>query len=224
MRRVVLLLIALLGLVGAAAVGAQMVPSGGGMGGGRHTMVTLVSPASSTTQIARGVVMIGAHAGMMGGARTPTPGAGTPGGGRRLLLLLRLSGVSAGGALVTSAGNRLLFDGRLSAAGANDVLVSVDEPFSISNGSALVSVPIDLPATADATVLLIDQVSVLDAAADTIAVPGVSIVSAAPRVSPTPTRRCTTNDDCDDGDAGTRDMCTPLGCRHMRGHMGGPMM
>ena len=111
--------------------------------------------------------MIGAHAGMMGGARTPTPGAGMPGGARRLLLLLRLSGVSAGGGLVTSAGIRLLFDGRLSAAGANDVPVSIDAPFSISNGSALVSVPIDLAATADATVLLIDQVSVLDAAADT---------------------------------------------------------
>lgn len=103
------------------------------MGGDRHTMVPLVSPASSTTQIPRGVVMIGAHAGMMGGARTPTPGAGTPGGARRLLLLLRLSGVSAGGGLVTSAGNRLRFGGRLSAAGANDVPVSIDAPVSQSS-------------------------------------------------------------------------------------------
>lgn len=221
MRRVALPLTAALGLSMASIVGAQMMPNGGGMGGGRHTMVNLVSPADSATQIARGVVMVGAHAGVMGGPRTPTPGAAN--GTRRFVLMLRLSGVSAGGQLVDSSGNRLLFNGRLSSADGEEP-VAVDAPFAISHGSALLVVPIDLPALTGAAALLIDQVSVLDAAAATFAVPGVAIASPpTPRPTRTPAPTCTSDGDCDDGDAATRDFCTPMGCRHSTHHRGGPM-
>lgn len=73
-----------------ATTAAQMM-QGGMMGGGRHGMINLVSPADSPTQIRLGTLMIGQYLfGMMGqnsmGSGTPAPGAnGTPG----LRLVLR---------------------------------------------------------------------------------------------------------------------------------------
>src|SRR5512143_1148684 len=103
-------LLLLLLLTGPSA--AQMMHGGGDMGGGRHTVVNLVSPTDAALQVRRGVLMIGQYMSMM---RIPaTPAA--QGSATRVWLMLRLSGVSDGAGLVTNARNRLRFDGRLATA------------------------------------------------------------------------------------------------------------
>ena len=200
---------------------AQMMHGGGDMGGGRRIMVNLVSPTDSAIQVRRGVLMIGQHMSMM---QTPTA-AGQP-SASRVWLLLRLYGVSDGAGLVTNAGNRLLFDGRLSAT-SGESPIAIDQTFALRDGAAFVQVPVDVPPLTDSARILIDQITVLDPAGDTFAVPGVligsPIVSATP--APTPGARCTRNTDCDDHNPNTRDLCMPVGCVHMPDHMGGgPMM
>ena len=70
---------------------AQMMHGGGDMGGGRRTMVNLVSPTDSPLQVRRGVLMIGQHMSMM--QVRPPAGQSSP---SRVWLLLRLYGVSDG--------------------------------------------------------------------------------------------------------------------------------
>lgn len=215
MKRALVMAIAL-ATCGAAA--AEFAPPERTAGGGR-AMINLVSPADSATQISRGVLMIGGRGRLMG-----APRAGVAAGGRQILVMLRLAGVSAAGVPVDSADNHLLLDGRLSTAAGEDP-VSIDAPFAVVAGSAFVSVPLGLPAGTGVAALLIDQVSVVDAAATTLAVPGIAFNVGAPQVPtprPTPTSPpgCGSASDCDDGDPGTRDLCTPGGCRHVPEHMG----
>lgn len=212
--------IALVGLLVLPAP-AQMMGGGGDMGGGRRTIVNLVSPTDSAIQVRRGVLMIGQHVSMM---QTPAPaGQASP---SRVWLLLRLYGVSEGAVLVTNEGNRLLFDGRLSMT-SGESPVTIDQTFALRDGSAFVQVPVDVPPLTDSARILIDQITVLDPAGNTFAVPGVLIGSpmAAGTPAPTPGPRCTRNTDCDDHNPNTRDLCMPVGCVHMPDHMGGgPMM
>lgn len=202
---------------------AQMMHGGGDMGGGRHTVVNLVSPADAAIQVRRGVLMIGQHMSTMHIPATPTAQGSTP----RVWLMLRLSGVSDGAGLVTNARNRLLFDGRLATATGGESPIAIDQEFALRGGVAFVQVPVSVPSLTDAARILIDHIAVLDADGDTFAVPGVviapPIASATP--APTPGARCARNSDCDDHDPNTRDLCMPVGCVHMPNHMGGgPMM
>jgi hypothetical protein len=200
---------------------AQMMEGGGYMGGGRRTMVNLVSPTDSAIQIKRGVLMIGQHTSMM---QTLAPESQTA--PSRVWLLLRVYGVSDGAGLVTNAGNRLLFEGRLSTT-SGESPIAIDQTFGLRDGAAFVRVPVDLPPLMNSPRILIDQIAVLDAAGATFALPGVSIGSpiVAETPAPTPETRCTRNTDCDDQNPDTRDLCMPVGCVHMPDHMGGgPMM
>ena len=202
---------------------AQMMHGGAGMGGGRRTMINLVSPADSLIQVRRGVLMIGQRMSMMQTPAAPTGQASAP----RVWLLLRLYGVSDGAGLVTNAGNRLLFDGRLATVTAGESPITIDQEFALRDGTAFIQVPVPVPPLTESARILIDQITLLDADGDTFAVPGVVIAppisSATP--APTPGARCTRASDCDDDNPNTRDVCMPAGCVHMPGHMGGgPMM
>jgi hypothetical protein len=200
---------------------AQMVDGYGDMGGGRRTMVNLVSPTDSAIQVRRGVLMIGQHMAMM-----QTPGAAGQTSGSRVWLRLRLHGVSDGAGLLTNTGNRLLFDGRLSTVTDGESPITIDQDFALRNGAAFVQVPVTVPPLTDSARILIDQITVLDAAGDPFAVPGVVIApNVSPTPGPTPGTRCTRNTDCDDQNPNTRDLCMPIGCVHMPDQMGGgPMM
>jgi hypothetical protein len=202
---------------------AQMMHGGGDMGGGRHTAVNLVSPTDAATQVRRGVLIVGQQMSMMQVPATPTAQEATP----RVWLILRLSGVSDGAGLVTSAGNRLRFDGRLATAAGGESPIAIDQEFALRAGAALVQVAVPVPSLSESARILIDSIAVLDVDGDTFAVPGVliapPIASATP--APTPSAGCSRSSDCDDHNPDTRDLCMLAVCVHMPSHMGGgPMM
>ena len=205
------------------ALHAQMM-QGNGMGGGRHGMINLVSPADSPIQIRRGAIMIGQYmAGMMGqnsiGNRQPgASGTGTPG----IRIVLRLSGATDVNGLVTSGSNHLIFEGQVTTATGNRTPIAIDQPFALNAGSALVQVPVSLSAVTGPATITIDRIAVQDADDNIFAVPGVALAQPTPQTIPRPTPggRCTKDSDCNDGDSTTQDVCMPMGCQHMHGHMG----
>jgi hypothetical protein len=213
-----------------AAAFAQMVHPGGMMGGGRQMMINLVSPADSPIRVRRGVLMIGAYASrMVGHGPTTSIPPGTAGGGvAGIRVVLRLYGVADADSLVTSAENLLVLDGELSAPSANRTPIHIERSFALSAGNASVQAFIDLPAFTDLAALTIDRIAVEDHAGDVFAMPGLVLVAPIPPATPGPTpgAGCVRDSDCDDGNPNTRDVCTPLGCRHMPNHMGpgGSMM
>jgi hypothetical protein len=220
MRQVVTLMIAAVGLAVTVPVAGQMMHAGDGMGGGRRSSVNLVSPAASQTQIRRGMLMIGSFMGMMGnsamrGAMMPTPSPGNL--TRGLRVMLRLYGVADSAGLVTSTRNHLLFNGRLTSATGDEQSITIDQEFNLTNGAALVQVPVTVADASSPATLLIDQVAVTDAAGDTFAAPGVMLVQPTPAATPqvTPGTGCTSDSDCNDGNPDTQDVCMPMGCRHM---------
>jgi hypothetical protein len=220
MKQSATLIAAAIAVVVTLPVGAQMMLHDDGMGGGRRSMINLVSPADSPIQIRRGVLMIGQYMSSMGSTmmRAPVPGGdSTP----RVWLMLRLSGVSAGGGLITNANNHLRFDGRLTPGAGNEEPIAIDQQFALREGAAFVKVPINLPVGTGSARILIDRVAVMGADGNAFAVPGVLIASPPPFETPrpTPVTECTRDSDCDDGDPKTRDVCMPMGCRHMPGHM-----
>lgn len=223
MKSTLRLMVSMLAALLTVSAAAQMMHGGGGMGGGRRTMVNLVSPADSLIQVRRGVLMIGQYMSMMQTPTAPSGQASTP----RVWLLLRLYGVSDGAGLLTNARNRLLFDGRLATVTGGESPITIDQEFALRDGVAFVQVPVSVPPLTDSARIFIDQITVLDAAGDTFAVPGVVIAppTASATPVPTPGARCTRDSDCDDHNDNTRDVCMPVGCVHMPGHMGGgPMM
>jgi len=199
-------------------VAAQMMP---GMGGGRHGAITLVSPADSPTQVRRGVVMVGQYmAGMMG--QNPG-GSGTPGNpAPGIRIRLRLSGVTDPNGLVASTGNHLIFEGQLTTPTGAKVPIAVDQLFAVTAGSALVQVPLSFASVTGSATITIDRVAVQDSSSHAFAVPGIVLAQPTPQTTPHPTPggRCTTDSDCNDGNPNNRDVCTPMGCQHMGGHMG----
>ena len=209
-------------------VAAQMMNQGNGMGGGRRTIINLVSPADSPTQIRRGTVMVGQY--MLGmGQNAMGPGmpgvnaSGTPGA----RLVLRLYGVSDTNGLITSTGNRLIFQGELTTPTGSNTPLLIDQAFALNNGSAMVQVPVSLPSVTAPATITIDQVAVVDAGGNAFAVPGIALAQPIPQMTPRPTPNgsCMNDNDCDDGDPNTQDVCMPMGCRHTPDHMGGgPMM
>ena len=213
-----------------ASVAQPQMMQGGMMGGGRHGMINLVSPADSPTQIRLGTVAIGSYAtGMMGSGMTGLNGSATPG----IRLLLRLSGVTDTNGLVTSASNHFILEGQLTTSTDNRTPISIDQPFALKAGAAWVQVPLSLPSVTGPATIVIDRVAVEDGNGNEFAVPGVSLArpvsrgtaGPTPQVTPQPTVRgsCTSDLDCDDGDPDTQDVCTPMGCRHI-GPGGSPMM
>jgi hypothetical protein len=211
------------------AVHAQVM-QGGMMGGGRHGMINLVSPADSPTQIQYGVIMIGSYAlGMMGPGSTgpATPGTGNAAPGIRLVL--RLYGVSDSNGLVTNTNNHLIFDGELTAPTANREPIHFDQPFALNAGSGSAQAFIALPSITGPATITIDRIAVEDNSANVFAMPGVAFAQPTPRITPRPIpgTGCTNNSDCDDGNPNTRDLCMPIGCVHIPVSMGpdsGPMM
>ena len=195
----------------ALPVGAQM--SSGMMMGAPRSMLNLVSPANSPTQVQRGVLVLNTMMGssgtsMMGGPSGPSAGA-------RLRLLLE--GVVNGGAPVTSTGNRLVLTAHLTSAAGGDTPVTVDQQFDISAGVAALSMPLPLPSFTPPATLQIESLEILDSGGSTIAVEGVALGRAVP--GPTPSSgSCRSDADCNDGNPNTHDVCTPHGCSH--GSMG----
>ncbi len=197
-------------LVGAAAlpVGAQM--HSGTMMGGPRSMLNLVSPVTSATQVQRGVLVLNT---MMGNSGTSMMGGP---GGTAARLRLMLVGVVSGGTPVTSSGNRLVLAARLTSAGGGDAPVTVDEQFQITAGAALLSIPLTLPSFTVPATLQIESVEILDNRGSTFAVQGVSFGRLP---GPTPSSgSCRSDADCDDGNPNTHDVCMPNGCTH--GSMG----
>ena len=76
MKQSATLIAAAIAVVVTLPVGAQMMLHDDGMGGGRRSMINLVSPADSPIQIRRGVLMIGQYMSSMGSTmmRAPVPG------------------------------------------------------------------------------------------------------------------------------------------------------
>ena len=195
------------------------------MGGGRHAMINLVSPADSPTQIRRGAIMIGQYMVGMMGQNSPGPsGTQTPG----IRIVLHLSGVADTNGLVTDAGNHLIFEGQLTTPTGNGAPISIDQIFALNAGVAVIQVPLSFPSVTGPATITIDRIAVEDNSGNDFAVPGVSLVQpisqitprSTPQITPRPTATvgCTSDRDCYDGD-----ICTPMGCRHM-GPGGGPMM
>jgi hypothetical protein len=150
---------------------------------------------------------------------TPAPGGnGTPG----LRLVLRLYGVSDANGLVTSTGNRLIFQGQLTTPAGSKTPIVVDQAFVLNGGSALVQAPLNLPSLTGPATITIDQIIVADDGGSAFAVPGIALIQPTPQFTPGPTPGvgCTHDSDCDDGNPDTRDLCMPMGCVHMPGHMG----
>jgi hypothetical protein len=210
-------------------VAAQMM-QGGRMGGGRHGMINLVSPADSPTQIRRGAVMVGQY---MHGTGQNSMGPATPGaGGNRtpgIRVVLRLYGASDRNGLLTSTGNLFVFRGQLTTPTGSHTPIVIDQEFALSSGSATVQVPLSLPSLTGPATITIDEVSIADDTGNTFALPGIALVQPTPQMTPKPKPggSCTNDTDCNDGDPDTQDLCTPMGCRHMPDHMGpggGPMM
>jgi hypothetical protein len=206
---------------------AQMMHQGNGMGGGRRAMINLVSPADSPTQIRRGTVMVGQHMFGMGQSSVepgmPGPsGNGTPG----TVVVLRLYGVSDANGLITSTGNRFIFQGELTTPTSDNTPIAIDQAFALNSGSVVVQVRLNLPSVTGPATIIIDRVAVVDGGGHTFATPGIALAEPAPQMTPRPTPggSCTNDSDCNDGDPNTQDVCTPMGCRNTSGHMGGPMM
>lgn len=209
MKYVVALLGGLIAILAAMPSSGQMMMNPAyGMGGGRRTMINLISPASSPTQIVRGTLMLGVSTGT--------------GSTLALRLSLRLQRVSTSAGLVTSTGNRLLFNGRLQSGNGTEEPIAIDEAFDVNAGVALVKASTDLSATQDQATIVIDQIAVVDANGSAFAAPGVLVASpvTAPPGTTTGTA-CTQDSDCDDGDLNTWNVCTLFGCRQMPMH-GGP--
>ncbi len=202
------------GIVMAMAVPAlgqmQMMNPAYGMGGSRRTMINLISPADSPTQIARGTLVIGATSRRNGSANY-------------LSLILRLVRVTDNdGALVTSPDNQLQIEGRIQfGSGATEQERKVDEAFPITAGNAYVRVLVPLGAIDDQATLAIDKVAVVDKDGGEFAVPGV-VIASPPTAPPgtTPGAPCTQQSDCDDGDPNTWEVCTLFGCQQMPMHAG----
>ena len=97
-------------------------------------MINLVSPADSPTQIRRGTVMLGQYMSTMG--QNPM-GPGMPGSSAngapvaRVMLRLYLSGVSDANGLITSSGNRFIFQGHLTIPTGSDTPVAIDQAFAL---------------------------------------------------------------------------------------------
>lgn len=218
-----------LALAVALPVGAQMMNQGDGMmGGGRRTMINLVSPANSPTQIRRGTLMFGQFMSMMGqnsmGPGMSGPGAnGTP--VSQVMLRLYLSGVSDANGLLTNTGNTFSFQGQLTTATGKTDLPAIDQDFALNRGAASVQVPVSLPSFTGPASITIDHVEVTDDKGNAFAVPGIVLAQPTPQATPHPSPggSCTSDTDCNDGDPNTTDICTPMGCRHMSGHMGNGM-
>ncbi len=204
----------------AAPLDAQM--RSGMMMGGPRSMLNLVSPATSPTQVQRGVLTLNS---MMGGSGTSMMG-GSSGPSTAGRLRLVLVGVVNGGALVTSTGNRLMLTARLTSAAGSDTPVTVDQQFDITAGVAVLFMPLTLPSFTPPATLQIGSVEVLDSSGSPFAVEGVAF--GRPLPSPIPSSgSCRSDADCDDGNPNTQDVCSPMGCQHMGGHTGpggGPMM
>jgi hypothetical protein len=211
-------------------VAAQMMSQSSSMGGGRRTMINLVSPADSPIQIRRGTVMVGQYmVGMgqnsMGPGMRGLGGSGTPG----VRLVLRLYGVRNTNGLITSTGNRFIFQGALTTPTGSNTPIVIDQVFALNSGAAILQIPLTLPALTSPAGITIDQIAIVDDGGSAFAVPGIALVQPTPQMTPQPMPggSCTNDSDCNDGDPDTRDLCTPMGCRHMTDHMGpggGPMM
>jgi hypothetical protein len=228
MRRAAALISVAFGVVVTVPVAAQMMNQGNGMGGGRRTMINLVSPADSPIQIRRGTVMVGQY---MLGMGQNSMGPGMPGLGGNATpgtrLVLRLYGVSDTNGLITSTGNRFIFQGELKTPSGNNTPIVIDQAFALNSGAAMVLVPLSLPSVTGLATITIDQVAVVDDVGNAFAVPGIALAQPIPQMTPRPTPNgtCTNDNDCNDGDPNTQDVCTPMGCRHTSDHMGGgPMM
>lgn len=163
---------------------AQMM-QGGMMGGGRHGMINLVSPADSPTQIRRGAVMIGSYAfGMMGQSSTGSGMPGRGGGGTAgIRVVLRLYGVTDANGLVTSTGNHLIFEGQLTTPTDNSTPISIDQLFALNAGAALVEVPLSMSISGPATIT-IDRIAVEDDGENAFAVPGINLTRPTPQGTP----------------------------------------
>jgi hypothetical protein len=223
MKRTPGLLSGALALAVALPLGAQMMDHGARMGGGRRTIINLVSPADSPTQIRRGTVMFGQYMSNIGQPFMPgMPGASENGTRQaRVMLRLYLSGVSDANGLITSGGNRFIFQGQLLTPTDGPTPVTIDQTFALNSGRALVQVPLRLPAFTGLATVTIDQVTVTDAHGSAVAVPGIALAQPTPQSTPQPTPEgsCTSDSGCDDGDPDTEDVCTPMGCQHMPDHM-----
>ena len=215
-----------LALALALPVGAQMMNQGDGMmGGGRRTMINLVSPANSLTQIRRGTLMFGQYMSMMG-QNSMGPGMSGPGANgasvSQVMLRLYLSGVSDANGWLTNTGNTFSFQGHLTTAAGPTDLPPIEQDFALNRGAASLQVPVSLPSFTGPASIIIDHVGVTDAKGNTFAVPGIVLAQPPPQATPhaTPGGSCTSDADCNDGDPKTTDICMPMGCRHVSGHMG----
>lgn len=188
------------------------------MGGGRHGMINLVSPADSPTQIRRGTIAITSYMFGMMGSGFAGPNGNGPAGVR---VMLRLYGVTDTGGLVTSTGNHLIFEGQLTTPTSSRAPFSINQVFALSAGAAAIQVPLSLPSVTGPATITIDRIAVEDDSDNDFAVPGVSLAQPISQITPGPTPQptarggCTNDRDCDAGD-----ICMPMGCVHMPGHMG----
>ncbi len=212
MRRSVMMVGVVLAGTFALPVSAQMssgMMNSGMMMGAPRSMLNLVSPATSPTQVLRGELMFNS---MMGGAGTSMMG-GLSGSSSSLRLRLLLVGVVNGGVPVTSTGNHLLVTAHLTSAAGDDASVPFDLEFDITSGLAVVSKLLTLPSFTPPATLELESVKVVDGGGTTIAVQGVALGRTLP--SPTPNSgSCKTDADCNDGNPNTHDICTPHGCQH----------
>ncbi len=159
---------------------ASMMPMG--QMGGSSFMINLVSPPEATTQVRRGILMVGR--GMMRSAPMPmmTPGTGS-GSGSALQIRLILSGVSDQDGLVTSSNNHLYLSGSVTTAAGTQPL-SIDRRFNITNGTAMLVVPAGISGITAPAVVEIESVTIADDGGNTFAAPGFRI--AAPLATATP--------------------------------------
>ncbi len=211
----------------ALPVTAQMMQPGDGMGGGRRTMINLISPADSPIQIRRGTVMFGMYmTGMgqnpMGMGMTGSASNGVP--ATQVVLRLMLTGVSDAQGLITSTDNVFTFRGQLATPGDGTTPVAIDQSqsFALSGGRASVQVPVNLPTLTGPATISIDEVFATDGHGTVFALPGITVAQPTPQGTPHPTpgEHCASDSDCNDGDPNTTDICMPMGCQHMSGHMG----
>ncbi len=158
---------------------ASMMPMG--QMGGSSFMINLVSPPAATTQVRRGILMVG-H-GMMRSAPMPmmTPGTG---GSAAVQIRLILSGVSDQEGFVTSSNNHLYLSGSVTTADAGTQALSIAQPFDMTNGTAMLIVPVGPSGMTAPAVVEIESVTIADDAGNTFAVPGFRI--AAPAATATP--------------------------------------
>lgn len=165
---------------GAAALACTVLSAQVGMSqmmpmGTSSFAVNLVSPATAPVQIGRGMLMI--HRSMqgmgggMGNVPMMTPGVGT--GSSRLGIRLMLTRVTSSGTLVTSSDNHLQIAGSLTSGDGSSQPVDIDESFDLTDGTAVLFVPLSLPKAADPAVLQIDSIVIVDAAGSGFGLPGL---------------------------------------------------